>query len=80
MGSLKKTVQYKLRLKKKTKATFEVEWDEFDKRTRCDQQRRELRKKKRRTKRTKTKGLNKFLKKLGVEEEEKKKVEIEIEG
>ena len=63
----------------KTKATFEVEWDEFDNEpdvtTEKGTDKNEEKKKK-----DKNKGLNKFLKKIGVEEVEKKKVDIEIEG
>ena len=79
MGSLKKTVQFKLLLEEKTKTTFEVEWDEFDNEPDVTPEKRNGQKKRRKRK-DKNKGLNKFLKKIGVEEVEKKKVDIEIEG
>tara|TARA_B110000037_G_scaffold122963_1_gene140354 strand:- start:151 stop:507 length:357 start_codon:yes stop_codon:yes gene_type:complete len=66
-------------LAEKTKATFEVEWDEFDNEPDVTIE-KGTDKKEEKKKKDKNKGLNKFLKKLGVEEEEKKKVEIEIEG
>jgi hypothetical protein len=63
----------------KTKTTFEVEWDEFDNEPDVTTE-KETDKTEEKKKKDKNKGLNKFLKKLGIEEEEKKKVEIEIEG
>lgn len=62
----------------KTEATFEVEWDEFDNEPDVAPEKGTGIKEKK--KKDKNKGLNKFLKKLGVEEEEKKNLEIEIEG
>ena len=63
----------------KTKTTFEVEWDEFDNEPDVTAE-KETDKTEEKKKKDKNKGLNKFLKKIGVEEVEKKKVEIEIEG
>jgi len=78
-GLFKKDSSVQAPVEEKTKATFEVEWDEFDNEPdvapEMDSDKKEEKKKK-----DKNKGLNKFLKKLGVEEEEKKKVEMEIEG
>lgn len=62
----------------KTKTTFEVEWDEFDNEPDVTPERETAKEEKK--KKDKNKGLNKFLKKIGVEEVEKKKVDIEIEG
>ena len=78
-GLFKKDSTIQTPVEEETKTTFEVEWDEFDNEpdvsTEKGPDKNEEKKKK-----EKNKGLNKFLKKLGVEEEEKKKVEIEIEG
>ena len=59
----------------KTKAAFEVEWDEFDNEPDVTTDKRTDKNEEK-----KKKGLNKLLKKIGVEEVEKKKVDIEIEG
>lgn len=63
---------------KKTEPTFEVEWDEFDKEPDVDPK-KDTDTNSNEKKKDKNKGLNKLLKKLGVEEEKKKKVEMEIE-
>ena len=78
-GLFKKDSAIQTPFEDKTKATFEVEWDEFDNEPdlRTEKETDETEEKK---KKDKSKGLNKFLKKLGVEEVEKKKVDIEIEG
>ncbi len=59
--------------KKAPEATFEVEWDEFDDQPDVEPDTGKEKKK------DKNKGINKFLKKIGVEEEEKKKVQFDIE-
>jgi len=78
-GLFKKDSTIQAPLEEETKTTFEVEWDEFDKEPDVSTE-KGTEKKEEKKKKDKNKGLNKFLKKLGVEEEEKKKVEIEIEG
>jgi hypothetical protein len=78
-GLFKKDSTIQAPVEEETKTTFEVEWDEFDNEPDVSTE-KETEKKEEKKKKDKNKGLNKFLKKLGVEEEEKKKVEIEIEG
>jgi len=78
-GLFKKDSSVQVSAQEKTKATFEVEWDEFDNEPDVTPE-KETEEKEEKKKKDKNKGLNKFLKKLGVEEEEKKKVEMEIEG
>ena len=78
-GLFKKDSTIQTPVKEETKTTFEVEWDEFDNEPDVSTEKGSD-KKEEKKKKGKNKGLNKFLKKLGVEEEEKKKVEIEIEG
>ena len=77
-GLFKKDSTIQTPVEEKTKATFEVEWDEFDNKPDVTPEKETV--KEENKKNNKNKGLNKFLKKLGIEEEEKKKVEIEIEG
>ena len=78
-GLFKKDSTIQTPVEEETKTTFEVEWDEFDNEPDVSTE-KGPNKKEEKKKKEKNKGLNKFLKKLGVEEEEKKKVEIEIEG
>jgi len=78
-GLFKKDSTIQTPIEEETKTTFEVEWDEFDNEPDVSTEKGPD-KKEEKKKKEKNKGLNKFLKKLGVEEEEKKKVEIEIEG
>jgi hypothetical protein len=78
-GLFKKDSTIQTPVEEKTKTTFEVEWDEFENEPDVTTE-KGTDKKEEKNKKDKNKGLNKFLKKLGVEEEEKKKVEIEIEG
>ena len=78
-GLFKKDSTIQTPIEEETKTTFEVEWDEFDNEPDVSTD-KGTEKKEEKKKKDKNKGLNKFLKKLGVEEEEKKKVEIEIEG
>ena len=78
-GLFKKDSTIQTPVEEETKTTFEVAWDEFDNEPDVSTE-KETEKKEEKKKKDKNKGLNKFLKKLGVEEEEKKKVEIEIEG
>ena len=78
-GLFKKDSTLQTPIEEKTKATFEVEWDEFENEPDVTAE-KGTDKKEQKNKKDKNKGFNKFLKKLGVEEEEKKKVEIEIEG
>jgi len=78
-GLFKKDSTIQTPVEEETKTTFEVEWDEFDNEPDVSTD-KGTEKKEEKKKKDKNKGLNKFLKKLGVEEEEKKKVEIEIEG
>ncbi len=78
-GLFKKDSTIQTPVEEETKTTFEVEWDEFDNEPDISTEKGPD-KKEEKKKKEKNKGLNKFLKKLGVEEEEKKKVEIEIEG
>ena len=77
-GLFKKDSIIQTPVEEKTKATFEVEWDEFDNEPDVTPEKETVKEEKK--KNNKNKGLNKFLKKLGIEEEEKKKVGIEIEG
>ena len=77
-GLFKKDSTIQAPVEEETKTTFEVEWDEFDNEPDVSTE-KGTDKKEEKKKKGKNKGLNKFLKKLGVEEEENKKVEIEIE-
>lgn len=61
---------------KKIEPTFEIKWDEFD--DKKETEKTESNKIEDKDK-TKDKGMNKLFKKLGIEEEKKKKVEIEID-
>lgn len=81
-GLFKNDTSVKKVEKEKVKPTFEVEWDEFDENNEDDpltNDLEDLKSDQKSPEKKKNKGLNKFLKKLGIEEEEKKKVEMEIE-
>ena len=77
-GIFKKDSTIQAPAEEKTKATFEVEWDEFDNEPDVTPEKEKVEEEKK--KKDKNQGLSKFLKKLGIEEEETKNVEIEIEG
>lgn len=79
-GLFKKDTSVQSIEKDKVKPTFEVEWDEFDETPEEVENIQKTKTQEETSPKDKNKGMSKFLKKLGIEEEEKKKVEMEIDG